>query len=839
MTHLARATVAADAFELGRLFRTNAAAAVELLPLVPLGERMPYVRVETDDVEAFEADLRRDSRVATLTRHGSHARGTLYHVEWAAEIGGLPALLRTHGVSIDRGVGVGDEWTFRLRAPDGSAMRTFRAACRERDMPLDIENVSALTRDPDGVQRHGPFREVIDNLDVVVWMSDAEKTEILYVNPAYEAVWGEPRERLYRDPLAFLDAVHPDDRERVRAAIESQPHGEYDEEYRIERPDGTQRWIRDRSVPIRNAEGDVSRVAGIADDITDRKERERIFVTLNEVTRAFLEAGGREDIADIAVRTASEVLELPLVSVYFYDDGALRPIAHSPDVAEIIGELPTFTGSESLAWDAFVAGETRMYDDVRTQEGAYNPDTPIRSELIVPIGDHGVFLMGDRVSGAFDDGDVEFAELLAANATAALDRVEYQEDLERRNERLVELSRLNDTIRGINRAIVNATTRDEIVAAVCEQLVSGPYLAAWVGGHPTGEQIAVRATAGAAADAFESDRITAADAGPLDELVTTATRTRAVYVIRDLREASSLDVRHERLVERGCRGVAAVPLTAGEALYGVLVLYTDRLDVFGKEELAILREFGGTIGRAIRAANIRRALTSERAVELDLGIADSDWLFVAIADELDCRLHLEGIVALGDETLRYYVGVTGASPGRVVDLATQRNGVDDGRVISETEDDGLVAFRRTGTSPSRILLDYGATVRSAAAESDGGRLTVEVTPETDLRTLLAGVRNEYSGVELAGKHTLDRSVGTVQQFRQTLGDELTDKQLRALRTAHFAGYFEWPRRSTAEEIAASLDISSATFHFHLRHALRKLFAAFFEREYGRPGRDAG
>ncbi len=100
--------------------------------------------------------------------------------------------------------------------------------------------------------------------------------EILYISPAYERIWGRTCESLYADPLAFLDAVHPDDRERVQVSVaERQGRGESsDEEYRIVKPDGSVRWIRNRAFPVKDAEGQVFRMAGIAEDITDRKRAE-------------------------------------------------------------------------------------------------------------------------------------------------------------------------------------------------------------------------------------------------------------------------------------------------------------------------------------------------------------------------------------------------------------------------------------------------------------------------------------------------------------------------------------------------------------------------------------
>ncbi|HJT78281.1 MAG TPA: PAS domain S-box protein, partial [Gemmataceae bacterium] len=118
------------------------------------------------------------------------------------------------------------------------------------------------------------FRQLAENINAVFWMTDPQKVQVLYVSPAYEAIWGRSCHSLYERPRSFLDAIHPDDRARVVAeSLDRQARGEAsDVEYRVVRPDGAVRWVRDRGFPIRDAAGQVYRVAGIAEDITERKQ---------------------------------------------------------------------------------------------------------------------------------------------------------------------------------------------------------------------------------------------------------------------------------------------------------------------------------------------------------------------------------------------------------------------------------------------------------------------------------------------------------------------------------------------------------------------------------------
>ena len=117
------------------------------------------------------------------------------------------------------------------------------------------------------------FRELVENIHEVFWMENADGTELLYVNPAYEQVWGRSSEELKKNTKIWIDCIHPDDRKYVEDAFaKGRLDGTYSEEYRIIRPDGSMRWIWDRNFVIRNEFGDIQSIAGVAEDITERKK---------------------------------------------------------------------------------------------------------------------------------------------------------------------------------------------------------------------------------------------------------------------------------------------------------------------------------------------------------------------------------------------------------------------------------------------------------------------------------------------------------------------------------------------------------------------------------------
>jgi len=119
------------------------------------------------------------------------------------------------------------------------------------------------------------FREFAENSDDVFWVRDLRSNRMIYVNPAYEKIWGRSCATLLANPLDFLDAVHPDDLNSVREGMLRQQRGEYFNRcYRIIRTDGQIRWVHVHAFPIRNSAGVVYRIGGLARDITLQQQAE-------------------------------------------------------------------------------------------------------------------------------------------------------------------------------------------------------------------------------------------------------------------------------------------------------------------------------------------------------------------------------------------------------------------------------------------------------------------------------------------------------------------------------------------------------------------------------------
>ncbi len=110
-------------------------------------------------------------------------------------------------------------------------------------------------------------------MDAVFYLARPDASGVDFVSQGFEKVWGRTTEELRTNPLLWMAAIHPDDRERVESSFE-RDRAHFQAEYRVVRPDGTLRWVSDRSFPVRDAEGRIVRIAGVATDETERRTLE-------------------------------------------------------------------------------------------------------------------------------------------------------------------------------------------------------------------------------------------------------------------------------------------------------------------------------------------------------------------------------------------------------------------------------------------------------------------------------------------------------------------------------------------------------------------------------------
>lgn len=226
---------------------------------------------------------------------------------------------------------------------------------------------------------------------------------------------------------------HPDDQGIIRDAIERATTDvePFDVEARLVDTDGEIHWVRARGEPQRDDRGRV-RIRGTIAVITEQKAHERRMRELQTRTRELMAVDTPDEIARVAVETAEEALGLSLSGIHLVDGETLRGVAVTSAVRDHFDPPPSYvrggsSDADAIVWEVFESGETLFVEDTETNDAfGDSKRSPVRSGIVHPLGDHGVFITSSPEPNAFDETDVALAEMLASTTTVALDRAERQ-----------------------------------------------------------------------------------------------------------------------------------------------------------------------------------------------------------------------------------------------------------------------------------------------------------------------------------------------------------------------------------------------------------------------------
>ncbi|WP_255198697.1 bacterio-opsin activator domain-containing protein [Halorarius litoreus] len=571
-------------------------------------------------------------------------------------------------------------------------------------------------------------------------------------------------------------------------------------------------------------------------DITKRKQREEALTTLQETARDFLYAETHQEIAQHVVDDTPGVLDLEASAVYLFDGDSndLRPVARSATMRELNGPLPTVhADGEQLLSYSFVEDEALFFDDIHEADRLENRATDLRSAAYIPLGNHGVFIAGSNQVGVFDGVTRELADLLAATAEAALDRVtresrlrEQDRTLQAQNERLTALNRINETIREIDQALVQAETSEEIDYTVCELLTADDrFRFAWIGAvDMTTNAVEPRAWAGSERGYLDSQVFAIDTSGvePAGQTAATGDVTMVMNVAAGLRE----DPWRKEALARDYLSVLSIPLVYNDLVYGVLTVYAPAQDAFDDMTKAVLGELGETIASALSAIERKNALLTTSMTRVEFAIDDSAFVLTRLAKDAGCTLSYQGGVQQSTEGSYVFVTVDDGAVTEVADAASQLVGVDEVQQISAGSEGGVLRLRLTQPYLAMELADHGAVFRKATADPTSTTLVIDIPDSIDVRTITQLVRETFATAELRSKQTLDQSIE--HDLYSKFLKKLTERQLEVIQTAYYSGFFESPRESTGEDVAETLGISPPAFYKHARIVQRKLFETLFE-----------
>ncbi len=345
------------------------------------------------------------------------------------------------------------------------------------------------------------FRQVAENIREVFWLYDLDTNKFVYVSGAYETIMGRAVESLYKNPKDWIKAVYPEDRRRIERSFAKEREGEpFEDEYRIVRPDGSVRWINDHGFKVYDEAGKVYRIAGVAEDISERKEAEQSIhsalkesqrhsaetESLLEGARAVLENREFQDAAksifdickNITGATAGYVALLSKDGteneVLFLDSGG-RSCTVDPELPMPI---------RGLREEAYRTGKAVYHNDFSNSEwvkfmpeGHASLDNVLFAPLIIEGEVVGLLGLANKPDG-FTEDNARMATAFGELASVALHNSRTLESLENSEERF------RSVVETANDAIVSIDSSGNIVFWNEEAKIIFGYVADEVIGKP-------------------------------------------------------------------------------------------------------------------------------------------------------------------------------------------------------------------------------------------------------------------------------------------------------------------------------------------------------------------
>ncbi|WP_266074824.1 bacterio-opsin activator domain-containing protein [Haladaptatus caseinilyticus] len=600
------------------------------------------------------------------------------------------------------------------------------------------------------------------------------------------------------------------------------------------RPDGTRGWYRVRALP--GEEGLLVHFRDVAEEKRSERERDEQLRQQRAVAEFGQNALARSDL-DLLFREATELIAELIDHEYckvldLHRDGkALTLRAGVGWQAGLVGSATVPTHLDSQAGYTLLSSKPVVVNDLRTETRFSGPELlhnhGVRGGISVIIGTveepWGILGTHTTVSREYEDHDVQFVQSIANILATAIERHERESELDSRRRSLESLNETNTIIRSVDRALVQAVTRQQMYEAVCDALAKTELydVGVVVERGSSNTNIEIQAQAGGKPEAVQEfvELNNAATSGsPMKD----AFETGELVVIKDMGDESELNDELRRFAMRHSVSMhISIPLVHDEMVYAVLSLRSLERTMTA-DEISILEELGETIGNAINTLQTRELLFSQTALELEFDLSETDAFLVPLSAEYECTFTIERVVS-GADGLLMYCTATGVHPADIKEELLALPPVHRVRVIEDAKDEGRFEMTFQETSVLRALIERGAIISEATASDGEGRVRIEVAPDADVRAFAEEISAVYPESRLVGKREIKREQRALSKHRTAIEEALTERQKAAVEVAYFAGYYDWPRKNTAEEVADSLGVSTATFHQHHRKAIKKVF----------------
>ncbi|MFB6283408.1 MAG: PAS domain S-box protein [Halobacteria archaeon] len=548
---------------------------------------------------------------------------------------------------------------------------------------------------------------------------------------------------------------------------------------------------------------DVGIWTGIARDITERKKREEELETYEELVES----------ANDSMFALKNNLEFGLVN-----DSFMELTGYSS--SQLVGE-----------------GVSKLWEDgVFTEEGYLVFIEGLQSLKYGDIEDFNVEMElhnaeGNTIQTEFNVSTISGGIGYVGVIRDVTDYVHQREMIEEQRDELVKLNSINKTIRGINRRLVSATDPDEIKKAVCTQLVeSGPYVFAWIGDVKV-DTLVPEFSYGSGGEYLEGLEIPINHSGPGPESV----RSGEAQVSNDILNDDSFkvekdgEIKHwgEKAKKMGFRSAVSVPIAFRGIPYGCIAVYSGEKDHFDVMEVEVLEELGKITGHAINSVERKQALFGETVKILGFVLPDISENIEAGTDLAKGTISINSIVGSSDG-YTLYVDVEDITNQEVKSFVDESLGANEAEELSNVEGTRKLEIKGVESEILDLVHEWGGIVTEMEFRSGDLLLSAELNLDTDVASLLEELRTFNPDTRLVSQRTRERSSLESGKITSDVLEELTEKQREVLETSYHSGFFDFPRKSTGEDVANVIDVNPSTFHQHLRKGQKKVMEEIFD-----------
>ncbi|MFW5965583.1 MAG: PAS domain-containing protein [Halodesulfurarchaeum sp.] len=457
----------------------------------------------------------------------------------------------------------------------------------------------------------------------------------------------------------------------------------------------------------------------------------------------------------------------------------------------------------------FLQGEDTDPDRVAAMAAAVEHEQDVAVELKNYRKDGEPFWNRVEIAPIRRDGDVQYFVGYQADVT---DRKEAEIALAEERATLAHvLSRVTSLVPDVAESIVESDSREALESSLAERFATVSDLErAWVGRYNPSTGL-VKPVAGEGRPDEPLSVTGEAETGPLARAVTDGT----VTVTSEPAELFGAT---------GPTAAALIPLRYRDTVYGLLAVGSTEPDVFDDRETVVMAAIGKAAGAALNAIERVSLAAAETVTEARIEVADRSMPLVSLAETLSGEITADGRVTASGDGPVVLLTVSGGTGQPVAEVVESDPSL---AIVAETETSMVLEWTVPDGPLARSLQD--ARLDGLSATPTGVTLRFETASKHMANTVVGRFREAYGGVELLAFHEVSDRAVSGEDFRESVTQDLTERQLEALQKAYVSGFFDWPRAVEGEALAEAMSIHPSTFHQHLRAAEGKLIGAYLDR----------